>query len=497
MARILGIVDTLLLIGGGRPAGANVSSSVVALSIVAIIVFGTIAFALTAVRRFRMDPQEFIVGGRSFGALLLWILLAGEIYTTFSFLGAAGWAYGKGAPSFYIIPYVPIGFVVGYFLLPAVWRIGKARGLMTWPDFLIDRYGSKTLGTAVALLQFFLIVPYVTLQLTGLQILLGIAGYGRFDANVVVAIAFSLIAVFVFSAGLRGAAWASVIKDTLILGAAIFAGIYLPIHFFGSPANVVTQVMRQKPAWFVLAAGGSQYGVMWYATTVVLSALGAFMFPQSAPSIFSAKDEQTVRRNMTFMPFYTVMVAFMLFAGFTALLLVPGLKGAAADQSFLLVVQRFFPAWVLGVICGAGCLAALLPASVLLLGASSVMSRNVLGHTRWVRPMVLICGALALILWFFAKTTLVDLLLLVYNGISQLAPGVILGVTWKRVNAYAVGIGLIAGEAIAVLSLHSTTGPWGINTGLIALFANAGLCVLVTLLSPRAVESRIESPAAG
>lgn len=60
---------------------------------------------------------------------------------------------GKGAPAFYILVYLPIGYAINYFVLPPIWRIGKERGLMTWPDFFIDRYGSKTLGGAIAVLQ--------------------------------------------------------------------------------------------------------------------------------------------------------------------------------------------------------------------------------------------------------------------------------------------------------------------------------------------------------
>lgn len=466
------------------------SPSAVALSIIAIIVFGTILFALNAVRRFRMDPQEFIVGNRSFGALLLWILMGGEIYTTFTFLGAAGWAYGKGAPSFYILAYLPFGYIIGYLYLPLVWRLGKSRGLMTWPDFLVDRYGSKLLAGTVASLQFVLMVPYVTLQLTGLQILLTIAGYGHYNGSVAVSVAFVLMTLFVFSAGLRGAAWASVIKDTTVLAAALFAGIYLPIHFFGSPANVVTHILQTKPHWFTLPLAGAPYGTLWYISTVIVNALGVPMYPQNIQSIFSAKDEKTVRRNITFLPLYTVLAALTLFAGFTALLVLPGLRGPAADQSFLLVLQRYFAPWVVGLVCGAGCLAALLPASVLLLGAATVVSRNVFGHTRWVRPMVLLCAALALVTWLFAKTTLVDLLLLIYNGITQLAPGVLLGLFWKRVTAWAVAAGLVVGEGIAIYTLHSGMGPWGINNGIIALGANSAICVLVTLVSPRVVRQR-------
>ena len=458
-------------------------NAAIALGIAAIIVFGTIAFALTAVSRFRMDPQEFIVGSRSFGPLLLWILLAGEIYTTFTFLGAAGWAYGKGAPSFYIIAYMPIAYLLGYFYMPYLWRTGKSRGLMTWPDYLGDRYSSKALAAGVGLLQFALVVPYVTLQLTGLQIILTIAGYGAFQAEIAAGVAFALISLFVFTAGIRGAAWASVIKDALLLCAAIFAGIGLPIYFFGSPANMITHVLQVKPHWLTISAGG-QYGIAWFISTVVLTSLGGLMFPNQAQSVFAAKDENTVRHNMMFIPLYQVVIVFMLLAGFTAMLVVPGLKGAQADQSFLLMLQRHFPAWVLGIVCGAGSLAALLPASILLLSASTVMSRNVLGNTRSVRPMVLLCAVLALVLWFFAKTTIVDLLLLVYNGITQIFPAVILGLYWRRMNVYAAAAGIIAGEAIAIYTLHTSGGPWGINPGLIALAVNASVCVVAAVLSP-------------
>lgn len=462
------------------------SAGVQAVLIIAAIVFGTIAFALFAVRRFKMEPAEFIVGGRSFGAVLLWILLSGEIYTSFTFLGAAGWAYGKGAPAFYIVAYGTIGYIIGYFYLPTVWRLGKESGLMTWPDFLIDRYGSKLLGTCVAVLQFFLAVPYVTLQLTGLQILLTIAGYGRYNATVAVCVAFLLMAMFVFTAGLRGAAWASIIKDSLVLGAVMFAGIVLPIHFFGSASAMFDRVAQAHPHWLTLLPGSAPYGVNWYISTVVLTSIGYFMGPASAQSVFSARDEGTVRRNMMFMPLYGLVIVFVLLAGFAALLAVPGLKGPAADQSFMLVLQRDFPAWLLGIVAGAGCLAALLPASVLLLGAASIFSRNVLGDTRYVRVLVLVCAVLSLTLWIFAKTSLVDLLLFYYNGITQLAPGVIAALFLQRVSARAVGAGLLAGETVAAYSLHASMGPLGINPGLIALACNVIVLAAVAFAFPRA-----------
>ena len=467
------------------------SAPAVALGIVAVIVVGTIVFALVSVHRLPVTPAQYIVGGRSFGALFLWILLAGEIYTSFTFLGAAGWAYGKGAPAFYILAYGTTAYIISYFLLPPIWRLGKERGLLTSADFFVDRFASRWLGGGIAIVQFILIVPYVTLQLTGMQILLTLAGYGRYNASVAVGAAFLIMAFFVFTAGLRGTAWASVVKDALVLAAVIFAGIALPVHFFGSPAKMFDRLLVAHPTWLTLQARGD-YPPLWYVTTVILSGIGFYMGPQSIAAVYSARDGDTLRRNAIFLPLYQLVLMLMFFAGFTALLIVPGLRGPAADQSFMLVVQRFYAPWVLGLVAGAGALAALVPVSGQLLGAASVLSKNVLGdllhvaesdraRTTATRICVLVIAVLALTLWLLAKTTLVDLLLIYYNGITQMLPGVVFALTWPRVKAFAVAAGIAAG-LITIIVLRHSPNVAGFNVGFLGLVINLIVCVGLTLL---------------
>jgi SSS family solute:Na+ symporter len=473
----------------------------VALGIVALVVVATIGLGLRGVRGVAMDPHEYIVGGRRMGALLLWLLLAGEIYTTFTFLGAAGWAYGKGAPAYYILCYGTLAYIISFFLAPPIHRIARERGFLTGPDFFADRYRSRLLGALVALLGFLMLVPYVTLQLTGLQILLQIAGYGAFNPLVAVGIGFFVISAFTFVAGLRGAAWASVAKDGLVLIGVIFAGIVLPSHFFGSPAGALDAVLRDHSDWLTIAGPAAPNGITWVVTTTIMTACGFFMWPQSMAAIYSARDEDTLRRNAVFLPFYQVMLLLVFFAGFTALEVLPGLKGPATDQSFMLVVQRYYPAWVLGVIAAAGTLAALVPASVQLLAAASIIGKNVLAdygvardaaaQTRATRVLVLLVALLAFAFWALAKTTLVGLLLIGYNGITQLFPGVVLGVAERRPPALAVGAGILAG--VIVLIWFAATGQGqiaGINTGLVALAINAAVLGLVSVLQ------RIVRPAA-
>ncbi|HTX59409.1 MAG TPA: sodium:solute symporter family protein [Verrucomicrobiae bacterium] len=465
-------------------------NALVAFSIVALVVVGTILFALFSLRRFPSDPQQYLVGGRSFGTILLWVLLAGEIYTSFTFLGAAGWAYGYGAPAFYILAYGTCGYVIGYFLLPAVWRVANERRLLTGPDFFLDRYGSRALAIGIALLQFAALVPYVTLQLSGLQTILRIIGYGGVDSTLAVTIAFVAIVLFVFTAGLRGTAWASVVKDLLVLGAVVFAGIVIPTQFFGSPAAMFDQLLRTHPSMLSLAPGTAPRGTVWFVTTVLMTGIGFYMNPASMNATYSARSENVLRRNAMLLPLYQLVMLLVFMAGFAALLIAPGLHGAAVDQSFLLVVQRYYPPWVMGVVAAAGALAALVPSSALLLGAAGVFAKNVLGdglgiatsergRMRAMRVLVLVVGALSLAFWAIERDkTIVELLLLYYNGITQLAPGMIAAFVLPRATAGSVAAGIAAGLAVVVYLVLTGAPFFGINPGFAGLVANVAVLLL-------------------
>src|ERR687885_2642000 len=122
-----------------------------------IIIFAVILLALflglQAKRGRDMDLEQWTVGGRGFGTIFVFLLTAGEIYTTFTFLGGSGWAYGKGAPTFYILCYGALAYSMSYFLLPAVWRYAKEHGLVSQADFFAHKYDSPTLGVLVSLVS--------------------------------------------------------------------------------------------------------------------------------------------------------------------------------------------------------------------------------------------------------------------------------------------------------------------------------------------------------
>jgi solute:Na+ symporter, SSS family len=349
----------------------------------------------------------------------------------------------------------------------------------------------------VAACGVFCLMLYITVQLTGIQILLEIAGYGSVKNVTAGAIAFFLIMVFVFSTGLRGVAWVSLVKDVLVFGAILFAGVVIPIQFLGSPLHLFERLRETYPAWLTLRPGTMPNGTVWFVSTVLVNCFGSITWPHAvAGAIYSAKDEASIRRNAIIVPFYILIVVFTLLAGFSALVLMPGLKGDDTDQSFMRVVQTHYPAWVLGIMAGAGCLAALVPCSAMILAAGSLIARNIIGvfsrsfaerkQTVLIRISVVIVSTLAFVSWATARGTLVSMLLVATNGATQFLPGVLLSFHARRPSAFGIGTGLVVSLLFlcwtATLKLSVIS---GINVGLVALALNFLVVGLVTLAASK------------
>jgi len=464
-----------------------------------LIIFGTLlaaaALGLLAGRRVKMDLENWTVGGRRFGVVLIWLLMAGEAYTTFTFLGASGWAYAKGAPVYYILIYGTLAYTVSFFILPPIWRLGKRLRLQTQPDFFAAVYGSRGLGILVAAVGVASILPYLQLQLAGLGFIVENASEGAIAARTAIVLAFLLTCAFVYTSGIRGSAWVSVLKDGMMIAAVGIAGFGIPAARFGGIGKMFRAILDRAPGHLVLPGAIPSMDVAWVMTTVLVTGLGFYMWPHIFASAFTARSERIIRRNAVVMPLYQLPIVLVIFVGFAAFLALPGLGNP--DTSFLVLVRETYPSWFLGFIGAAGAVTAMVPASILLLFASTLLVKNVYQAgfrpgadeariMRLSRRMVVVIAAAALALALYVPNALVNLLLIGYDGVSQLFPGVVLGLFWPRVTKRGVAVGLAAGLAAAAVLVFGKLDPFcGLNAGFLALALNASLAVGVSLLGRR------------
>ncbi|MBM3292988.1 MAG: sodium:solute symporter family protein [Candidatus Aminicenantes bacterium] len=466
-----------------------------ALAIIAVVVVAAAGVGIWAGRRLPMNFENWTVGGRRFGLLIMWFLMAGEVYTTFTFLGASGWAYARGAPTYYIMIYGALAYTISFFLLPAIWRRGKRFSLHTQPDFFVQTFGSRALGVFVALVGVASLLPYLQLQLAGLGLIVEVSSGGAVGAGTAIPAAFVLTCVFVFTSGLRGSAWVAVIKDVLMIAAVGIVGFGLPAVHFGGLGAMFKALAARAPGHLVFPGSTESMGVAWVMSTVLLTGAGFYMWPHMFASAYSAKSDRVIRRNAMIMPFYQIPILLVLGVGFTAFLVLPGL--ANGDMAFLALVRRTYPAWFLGFVGAAGAVTAMVPASVLVLTASALIAKNIYrtgfrpgaserAVLRLSRAMVLVVMAAALLFALVFPNALVNLLLIGYDGVSQFFPAVVLALVWKRTTKAGAFAGIVTGIAVAAVLVFGKRDPlWGLNAGFIALAANAAVVVGVSLLSKR------------
>ena len=470
--------------------------------IIAIVAIGTLVGFLAGSSQ-KMDLEQWTVGGRGFGTVLVFLLMAGEIYTTFAFLGVSGWAYSRGGPVLYVLAYLSLGYTASFFILPQLWEVGRKHRLQTQPDFFNSRYGNRYLAGFVCVVGILAFIPYLQLQLDGVGIIVSVASFGHIARVPAMAVAAALVVAFVFANGIRAVAWVSVVKDFLMIIAAVAIGVGIPLAHFGGIAPMFAALAHARPQQLTMPGATTNLGHSWYISTVLLTALGFYMWPHTFSATFTAKSADTLRRNAIVMPLYTLTLALVFFAGFATVLILPHLDNG--DLALLTVVRRTFPAWFLGVIGGAGALTAMVPAAILILTAATLFAKNLYrpifapamsddGVARLARGMVVLLGATSLGLAIHGSSTLVSLLLTGYAMVTQCFPGVVLGLYWKRVTSPAVFIGMIVGVLTAVVLMSTHLDPlWGLNAGFVALCIN----FIVTLAASLATPARASAVAAG
>lgn len=473
----------------------------ISLFIIFIFLILALYLGISASKGKNMNLQQFAVGGRGFGTLFVFLLIAGEVYTTFTFLGGSGWAYSKGAAAYYVPTYIFLAYVLSYWIAPKIWRYGKENGILSQPDYFAAKYDSRTMGIIVAIVGSLAIVPYICIQMKGLGIIVSEASYGAISPVAASVIGAIVITTYVLFSGLHGSAWTAVIKDIMILGVVIFLGIYIPIHYFGGIQQMFESVQSVKPEMLTLADQG--LSEPWFISTILLNAIGFYLLPTSFTVVFSANGEKALRKNAITLPLYTILLLFVFFIGFSAIVQIPGLQGAAGDLSLLRLSIKTFNPWVVGIVGAAGLLTALVPASVMLMSASVGLTK---GFYKVIVPkasdkqqliasklFIILLSLTALIFTISGGGALALLNIMSYSLITQLAPALFFSFSKNNfINKYGAMTGIVTGVLIVLyatifnvkIATFFPTVPHTINdisTGAIALLINIVITITVSL----------------
>ena len=438
--------------------------------------------------------DEWALGGRRFGTIVSWFLLGGDLYTAYTFIAVPALAFGAGAIAFFAVPYTTIAYPLIFPIMSRFWAIAKRRGYVTTADFVHDRFGSRPLEVVVAVTGVLATMPYIALQLIGMQAVLSRSGIVPpvVPPLVFLIVAFVLLAAYTFTSGLRAPAMIAFVKDTLIYVTVIAALVIIPAklggwaHVFGAAETALAA--KPKPASIILPP--NLYFA--YSSLALGSALALFIYPHSVTSVLSAKSADVIRRNCALLPLYSLLLTFIALLGYCAL----AAHIVLQNNNFAIpdLFARFFPGWFAGVAFAAIVIGALVPAAIMSIGAANLFASNILQsfRTRQTRPatelgiarMVTLCvlaGGFCLAV-FVKPVFAINFQLLGGAWILQIFPAVVLGLYTRRLHPAALLSGWAAGMFAATWMAVSTN-----FSPLFALRANAltltGAIVLYSLIA--------------
>ncbi|MDR3100148.1 MAG: sodium:solute symporter family protein [Paraburkholderia sp.] len=473
------------------------------LSIVLVILLATVAGAICYGRVTRKGHtlSDWAVGGRSLGSLIFWFMNAGEVYTTFAVLGISGYAWALGAPAYLAFCSVSLSYALGYWLMPKIWRAGRARRLVTQADFFAARYDAPWLGILTGVIGIASLIVYVQIQLVSLGLIVQLTLDGQVSTPAATLIAGLLMVAFVFVAGVRSAAFAAGVKDVLMIVVVVLLCATVASKVGAASMLDIFRIAEQQHPGIGRFPGldpSSPTTAVWLLTSSLNIALGNWVFPHLFQISYTAHNGTAIRRNAIWQPLYSLAYFFIILLGFAALIAHTQPPGNNLNAALLQFVSERYSAPVVGIVAGTGFLLALAPGALLLLTAGSIFTRNVIGpfsprlndaaSLRLSRASLVVFAAIAVWLSVSQKGSLVKILLDAYSAIGMLAPGVLLGFLWRRTTAFGVLAGLAGGfvALLAPFAAHfwASAAPQ-VEPGLIAMAINATVTVGASLLTAR------------
>ncbi|MFC4620053.1 monocarboxylate uptake permease MctP [Camelliibacillus cellulosilyticus] len=403
--------------------------------------------------------DEWGLAGRRFGTVVTWFLLGGDLYTAYTFIAVPALMFGAGALGFYAVPYTIVVYPFIFVVMPRLWSVAKKHGYVTASDFVRGRFNSSGLALAVAVTGILATMPYIALQLVGMQAVITAMGFqgSGLAGELPLVIAFAILAIYTYSSGLRAPASIAIVKDLMIYVTIIVAFIVIPIklggfdHIFNAAKDALAT--KNPPGSFII----SPQSFVAYGSLALGSALALFLYPHSLTGVLSSKSRNTIKRNAALLPAYSLVLGLITLLGFMAL--AAGVQAKSSNDAVPMLFLKTFPDWFSGFAFAAIAIGALVPAAIMSIAAANLFTRNIYKeyfkknctakHESSVAKLVSLLvkvGALVFII-FFPRQYAINLQLLGGIWILQTFPSIIIGLYTNWFHRWALLLGWLAGMA--------------------------------------------------
>lgn len=425
--------------------------------------------------------SEFLVGGRTFPAWLVFFLAVGEIYSIGTLIAFPSGIYAKGAGyGVWFIAYILLAYVFGYFLAPLIWRAAKKYNSMTGSDLLRDHYSSRLLEVVSCILMLILLIPWGQYQFIGLQVVLGSLGLHLSPTSAVV-IAALLAFVYVAVSGIRSPAFVSIIKDTLMIIAVVAVG--LGAIFAVGHDEASAESVKLGSALTTVHGRAMTFTI----STVIFQAI-TFYLALGIGYILPAKSERAMKTSTIWMPLYMLIYPLLTYVAIYA---TRHFEVKNANVIFMVLAKELLPDWLIGLVAAGALLSGLLVLAVTALAIGGLVTRNLLPHDlapnvqrRWSTLFVALFLILSAVMTIVAPTLMLNVLNLFYGLAAQWVPAILAVLFLRRLSPNSLSVGMIVGALAAIVLYQNGPASFGgINAGVIALAANVLVLIIWRLIA--------------
>jgi SSS family solute:Na+ symporter len=466
-------------------------------------------------RRHTSDVTGFVLGGRSVGPWLSAFAYGTSYFSAVVFVGYAGqfgWKYGMST-TWIGIGNAVIGSLLAWFVL------GKRTRIMTnhldsktMPDFFGKRYDSKALKITASAIVFIFLIPYTASVYNGLSRIFGVAF--NVDYKICVIAMAVLTAVYVILGGYM----ATAIND-FIQGIIMLAGIIAIIGVtLNNQGGLLSAIQKLSVIPNDNAATAGQVGVFSsflgpdpvnLLGVVVLTSLGTWGLPQMVQKFYAIKSEKAVKAGTLISTLFAVVVSggCYFLGGFGRLFESDAIKNADGSIIYDAIVPQIIaalPDVLIGVTIMLVLSASMSTLSSLVLTSSSTLTLDFIKGTivkdmsekkqiLIMRIFIVFFIVVSVIIALDPPTFIAQLMGISWGALAGafLAP-FMYGLYSKRITKAAVWVCFISGVGITVSNMYIGYIASSINAGAIAMVAGLILCPLVSFITPKLKQEKVD-----
>lgn len=414
--------------------------------------------------------EDYFLANRSLGPFVFLLSLFGTNMTAFAILGSSGHAFTNGIVTFGLMAtssalVIPLTiFLCG----TRIWALGKKHGFMTPVQMFRDRWDCGHIGTVIFVVQAALLVPYIIIGVMGGGTTLNVISGGLVPFWFGGAIVALVVMSYVFFGGMRGTAWVNTFQTILFLVFGAIALVVIGTGMGGFQSAVNGLLASPATAPLLTRERISPY----YFFSYTFIPLSAIAFPHIAIFCLTARKMAQFKKTVIFYPI-CIMAIWLpcVFLGVVANRVqdVPAIRAkvearrvlatqgkqmspeqrdqlreqSAGDDTLLLLLQRYAPLWLAGLL-GAGIMAAVMASDSQILALSTMFTEDIFafygGKRRFGesvqvqtgRIFIIIITVLAYAVALRAPETIFELAIqYAFSGYAALSPLIIAALFWR------------------------------------------------------------------